>query len=272
MRAPRALALAALAWAAACGAQAQPAHDAAHNPLPPAAPLTLPNLSERAGWPSPVADSMRYGSVLVDNLEYRAGGRAPDAARWDMVAWYGGDVHRLWIKSEGEYAPSSRGERNPDLQLLYGRLIAPFFDFQVGLRQQWMRIDGQQRQRTFAVLGLQGLAPGRFEFEPLLFVATDGDVSARVTATYDMLLTQRLVLQPRAEFNAASRTVERFEVGRGVNDLELGLRLRYEMAREFAPYLGVSYGRSYGRAAEMRRAEEAPINQWKVVAGVRLWY
>lgn len=254
------------------GRPTQPA--AARSGTAPAADgaVTLPNLAERNGWPSPVADTMRYGSVLFDNLEYRAGGSAPNFARWDMLGWYGGDVNRLWVRSEGDYAPSSKGERNPDLQVLYGRLIAPFFDATIGLRQQWMRIDGQTRQRTFAVIGLQGLAPYRFEFEPSLFISQNGDVSARVTATYDVLFTQRLVLQPRIEVNAAGRSVERFGVGSGMNDLDLGLRLRYEIVREFAPYIGVTYTRTYGRAAEMRRAEDAPVSQWKLVAGVRIWY
>lgn len=232
---------------------------------------TLPNLADRAGWPDPVADQMPFGSLLFDILEYRAG-EGTNFARWDVLGWYGGDYRRVWFKSEGTRNFPSRAGGDAEVQVLYGRLIAPFFDFQAGLRydRQWGP-DGS-RGRALAAIGLQGLAPYRFEVEPTLFISQNGDVSARFTATQDILFTQRLILQPRFETNAAVQSVKRFGVGRGLNDVELGLRLRYEIRREIAPYLGVSWKRSFGETARFARGDGGDADTWQVLAGVRLWF
>lgn len=244
------------------------------NAVPPKAGAgvkTLPNLADRPGWPEPVADTMPFRSVLFDVLEYRAGEGA-DFARWDVLGWYGGDYQRLWFKSQGSRNFPSRLGGDAEVQVLYGRLIAPFFDFQAGLRydRQWGP-DGS-RGRALAAIGVQGLAPYRFEVEPTLFVSQNGDVSARFTASQDILFTQRLILQPRFETNAAVQTVRRFGVGRGLNDVEAGLRLRYELRREFAPYIGVSWRRSFGETARFLRSEGRDADTWQVLAGVRLWF
>ena len=239
----------------------------------PAAPVqgrgagTLPDFSDRAEWPSPIADTMRTGFLLFDLFEFRVG-EGSDAIRWDVLGWYGGDRHRAWIKSEGS---STRKAGDADVQLLYGYLIAPFFDFQAGLRyeRQW---GAGSIGRSSAVLGLQGLAPYDFELEPAIFISEDGDISARLTATKDLLLTQRLILQPRLELAAAIQGVERFGVGEGLNDLEIGLRLRYEMYREFAPYIGASWMRSFGPTARLLRSEGEDTEAFQVSIGVRFWF
>lgn len=240
-------------------------------PMPaPARPTTLPNLAETAGWPSPVADTARHSFTLFDLLELE---KAPgyEAARWDILGWYGTDYNRFWYKSEGR-ANGVRRTGDADLQLLYGRLISPFFDLQAGLRHERFWGPGSSRGRSSVVLGLQGIAPYGSEVETAVFVSQDGDVSARVTVAQNFLLTQRLILLPRFEINAAIQRAARYGVGAGVNDIELGVRLRYEIRREFAPYVGVSWWRSLGETARLREAEGQNRSLLQVVAGIRMWF
>lgn len=234
-------------------------------------PQTLPNLAEREGWPQPTADSANYGYFLADLLEYRESGD-PGVIRWDVFGWYGDDVKRLWVKSEGAQSTSKRADSEQEAQLLYGQLIAPFFDFQAGVRYARRSGPGPDRSRVYGVIGLQGLAPYRYELEPAVFVSEDGKVSARVTASYDILLRQRLILQPRIEANAALQADRSFGVGEGLNDTEIGARLRYELRRELAPYVGVSWRQTYGSTKRMARAEGEPTSNLSVVVGVRAWF
>ncbi len=222
-------------------------------------------------WPKPVEDSQPFGSLLVDELEYqtRQGG---DAVRWDAVGWYGGDYNRFWLKSEGGWQTSGERGGEFDVQALYGRLIAHFWDFQAGLRYGQFSGAGFDRSRGFAVIGLQGLMPYRFDVEPALFISQDGDVSANLTATYDILLTQRLILQPRLDFDAAVQSAEKYGVGSGVNSLGLGLRLRYEITREFAPYIGVQWLNQFGETADISQRDGGRADSIAVVFGVRLWF
>ncbi len=218
-------------------------------------------------WPKPVEDRQRFGYLLVDQLEYRLKD-GPDTMRWDATGWYGGDYNRLWLKTEGDWRTSGERGGEAEAQALYGRLIAPFWDFQVGLRYDQFSGAGFDRSRGFAVIGLQGLAPYWFELEPALFISQAGDVSARLTATYEVLLTQRLILQPRLDFDAAVQSVERFGVGDGINSTGLGLRLRYEILREVAPYVGIQWQRRFGETADIsERTEDVAV-----VFGVRLWF
>ena len=222
-------------------------------------------------WPEPVEDHMRFRSLLVNQLEYQVGDIA-NSVGWDATGWYGGDYNRLWLKTEGEWRTSGERGGEAEVQALYGRLIAAFWDFQAGLRYDQFSGAGFDRSRGFAVIGLQGLARYRFELEPALFISQDGDVSARLTATYDMLLTQRLILQPRMDFDAAVQSSEKFGVGEGVNSLGLGLRLRYEIRREFAPYIGVQWRQEFGETADISRRGGGRADDIAVVFGVRLWF
>lgn len=223
-------------------------------------------------WPEPIEDSMRFGFLLFDQLEYRMKDSADDTVRWDVQGWYGGDYNRLWMKTEGEWRTGGERGGEAEVQALYSRLIAPFWDFQAGLRYDQFSGPGFDRSRGFAVLGLQGLARYRFELEPALFISQDGDVSARLTATYDILITQRLILQPRLDFDAAVQSAEKFGVGEGVNSLGLGLRLRYEIRREFAPYVGVHWLGRFGETADLARHGGGRADDIAVVFGVRLWF
>lgn len=222
-------------------------------------------------WPEPIEDSQRFGYLLVDLLEYRLKDGA-DTVRWDAVGWYGGDYNRLWLKTEGDWRTSGERGGEAEVQALYGRLISPFWDLQMGLRYDSYSGAGFDRCRGFAVIGLQGLAPYWFELEPALFISQDGDVSARLTATYDMLLTQRLVLQGRLEFDAAVQSVEKFGVGDGINNAGLGLRLRYEIMREVAPYVGIQWLRRFGETADISRRDGGRVEDIAVVVGARLFF
>lgn len=232
--------------------------------------IPVAGMAAEPGWPEPVEDNPVLGLLLVDQLEYRSNDDGPDTLNWDAEGWIGTDYHKLWLKTEGEDRRSGdSGEW--EVQALYSRLVAPFWDFQAGLRHD--RIYGaRDRDRSFAVVGFEGLAPYWFEVTPALFLSEDGDLSARFTASYELLFTQRLILQPSFEINAAAQKVQEFDVGSGINDVELGLRLRYEIEREFAPYIGVSWTNKLGETADIARSEGEETRDFAVMAGVRFWF
>lgn len=157
------------------------------------------------------------------------------------------------------------------MQLLYGRFIGKYYDVQIGVRGETQTVRGKDVARAHAVIGFQGLAPYRYEVESALFISQQGDVSVRFQTSRDFLLTQRLILQGRFETHAAVQKVEKFTTGQGLNNIELGLRLRYEIRREIAPYIGISYDRSFFRTADLVREEGGDSSQVRFVAGVQLW-
>jgi len=222
-------------------------------------------------WPSPVDDSQIYRYILFDQLEYRAISNGEDTFNWDITSWVGGDYQRLWIKSEGEIGLEN-GEGEAEVQLLYGKLIAPFFDLQAGVRYDQVYSDAGGPGRAFGVVGIQGLAPYLFEVDAALFLSQEADISARLSAEYQLLLSQRLILQPNAAINVAAQTVEEFEVGSGLNDLELGLRLRYEVNRNFSPYVGASWTRRFGETADFARQSGGSVEDFAIVGGARLLF
>lgn len=203
--------------------------------------------------------------VLIDQAEWRVrdGG---DGYAWNGEAWYGGDDSRLVVKSEGEGA--SGDLEAAEVQLLYSRAISPYFDLQAGLRQDIQ--DGPRR--TYATVGFEGLAPYWFETEGALFLSNKGEAFARLEASYDLRLTQRLILQPRAELRLSAQDIPELELGSGITDLELGLRLRYQVTRTFAPYAGVSYGHKFGGTADYAEALGEDEQETSFVIGVRTWF
>ncbi len=237
----------------------------------PVAPVAgqPPHLAQ--GWAPPVEDRMRFNYVLIDRLEFSSGDAA-DTLSVDAEGWYGGDRNKFWWKAEGSSQLSGRREGEGEIQALYSRLIAPFWDFQTGIRYDRTWGAGSDRGRVFAVFGFEGLAPYWFELEPTLFVSEHGDISARLAATYDVLFTQKLILQPRFDLNAALQDAPKFGVGSGLNNVELGLRLRYEIRREFAPYVGVTWLRQTGQTADLSRAAGVPVDDFRFVLGLRLWW
>ncbi|HCY62211.1 MAG TPA: copper resistance protein B [Oxalobacteraceae bacterium] len=216
-------------------------------------------------WPKPVMDTERFTYLLLDRFEY--GWQKGENARvWDVQGWYGGDYNKLWIKSEGESTPGG-GTEEADVQALYARRISPFWHLQAGVRQEARPAPS----RTQGVLAIQGLAPYWFNVEASVFVGS-GRASGRFEAEYDQLLTQRLILQPRIETNFSGSADARRGIGSGLNDVELGLRLRYEFRREFAPYIGVAWTRKLGDTADLARQAGRDVSSSALVAGLRIWY
>lgn len=232
---------------------------------------TQEDLSPGKDWPRPVDDEMKHTSVLADVLEFRPG-REDSDFRWDIEGWRGGDFNRLWFKSEGERNTALKADYDIDFQLLYGRFVKKYYDFQVGVRAETQSFREANVTRAHAVIGIEGLVPYRYEFESALFISHQGDVSGRVSFTRDYLVTQRWILQGRIEANAAAQRVERFTTSRGLNNIEAGLRLRYEVRRKFGPYVGISYDQSFFGTADLVRQEGGDPRQIRFVAGVRIWH
>lgn len=207
-----------------------------------------------------------YWQVMASVAEYRAG-EGPDGYAWRGEAWRGGDINRLVVKSEGEGA-SSEGVEAAEVQALYSRAVTPTFDLQLGLRQDL----GRGPDRTYAAVGFEGTAPYWFELEGAAFVSNRGDVSARLEASYDLRLTQRLILQPRTELTLAAQSDAKTQVGSGLSQAELGLRLRYALTRTIAPYVGVAYERRYGRTADYARAAGEDAEVARLVFGLRAFF
>lgn len=201
----------------------------------------------------------------ADRAEYRVR-EGSDGYLWDFQGYYGGDLDKFWFKSEGE---GSFGEDidAAEVQALYSRAIGPYFDLQAGIRQ-----DFAPRDRTYAVVGLQGLAPYLFEIDAAAFLSDRGDLTARIEAELDQKITQRLILQPRAEANFSVQDVPELGIGAGLDTIEAGLRLRYEFAREFAPYVGIAQEWKIGGSADYARVAGDEIDSTNFVFGIRFWF
>ncbi|HET7710103.1 MAG TPA: copper resistance protein B [Sphingomicrobium sp.] len=200
----------------------------------------------------------------VAEAQFRKG---RDGFEWDGEGWYGGDINRLWLKSEGERA-FGRSPEKAEIQALYSRAIGPYFNIQGGLRYDFK----PDPSRIYAVAGFEGLAPSFFETEGAVFLSSKGELMARLEGYYDQRLTQRLILQPRAELNFAAQSSREIGVGKGLSDAELGLRLRYDIRREFAPYLGLQYRRAFGDTRRFLRDEGEKAGGWSVLTGIRMWF
>jgi len=214
-----------------------------------------------------VHDNEIFAVFRGDRLEYQTR-EGNEALLWDVQGWVGSDYNKLWFKSEGTWLIDPDKFEEAEAELLYSRNIAKFWDLQMGLRHDFK----PDPDRTFAAFGVQGLAPYWFEIEATAYLSEDGDLSAGFEAEYELLLSQRLILQPRFETNLALQEVEKYRVGEGINDIVLGARLRYEIKREFAPYIGVSWSRKLGETADLARDEGEDTNVISFVAGLRIWF
>jgi copper resistance protein B len=214
-----------------------------------------------------VMDDELFTLLLIDELEYRLQD-GNDLLAWEGEGRIGNDRHKVVVKSEGEYLIEPDEFESTEVQLLYQRLISDFFDGQAGLRYDFE----PGPSRAFAVLGINGLAPGWFEVDASLFVSEEANVLVRLEADYDLLLTQRLVLQPAAELNFASANDRDVGIASGINDIELGVRLRYEILRELAPYVGVNWERKFGDTADLAREEGEDADALVAVFGLRIFF
>jgi len=211
-----------------------------------------------------LADEHAFWSVLGDRLEYQ---EDIDSTVYDVQAWYGTTYNRFVIKAEGDIADGTLEESSTDL--LWGHALNAYFDTQLGVRLDQYN-EGKDRQ--WLAIGIQGLAPYWFELDVTAYVGDDGRTALSAEAEYELLLTQRLILQPRAELNLYGKDDLDNRLGEGLSDLAVGLRLRYEFSRQFAPYIGVEWTDTYGDTADYRRAVGQDTSGTQFVAGLRFWF
>jgi copper resistance protein B len=204
--------------------------------------------------------------IFNNLIEYQAR-KGRDGYEWNSEAWYGGDINRLWLKSEGD-GTFGRSVDRAEVEALYSKAIDPYFNLQGGVRYDFK----PNPSRVYATIGVEGLAPSFFEVEGALFLSNKGELMARAEGYYDQRITQRLILQPRVELNFAAQNSRAIAVGSGLSDAEIGARLRYDIRREFSPYVGVQYKRAFGRTAHYLREAGEDAGGWEFVAGVRTWF
>lgn len=209
---------------------------------------------------------MVFHKVTFNLAEYQAH-NGDDGYRWDASAWMGGDIDRFALKSEGEGRFGDALDHG-EVQALWSHAVDPYWNVQVGVRQDF----GFGPDRTYATIDIEGLAPYWFDLAAAAFISTKGEVLARLEGDIDQRLTQSLILQPRLETNFAAQDIPESRIGAGLSNMELGLRLRYELRREFAPYLGVSLDRKFGATARYARAISDPVSSTSFVAGIRFWF
>jgi copper resistance protein B len=210
-------------------------------------------------------DDAALGMLLIDRLEY-FDGRGGNGVALDAQGWYGTDANKLWLKAEGEHGTGRL--RDLRTEALWARPIGIYWNTQLGVRHDF----GLGPGRTWAAFGVQGLAPYWFDVEATVYVGQSGRTAFRFESEYELLLTQRLILQPRFEANLYGRDDPQRGIGSGLSDAALGVRLRYEFTRKFAPYAGVEFERKFGRTADFARNAGEPAFDPRLVAGLRLWF
>ena len=215
--------------------------------------------------PHAIGDNAVYTFVLLDQLEWQ-GDQSADGLNWDAKGWVGGDRNRLWFRTEGQADDGSLDDA--EAHVLYGRAIARWWDVVVGVRQDVRPGPAQ----TWAAFGVQGLAPYWFEVEATGYVSDGGQTAVRLEADYELLLTNRLVLRPLGEFNLYGKSNAERGIGAGLSSTDVGLRMRYEVRREFAPYIGVTWNNTFGETRELAEASGDAVSRLRLVAGLRLWH
>ena len=212
-----------------------------------------------------LADEHNFGGVLIDGLE-RGYTREGNSTAYDAQAWFGSAYNRLVLKAEGNVSKGKLQEGRTEV--LWGRAIATFWDTQLGVRFD----NGVGPDRGWLALGVQGLAPYWFEVDATAYVGDQGRTAFRLGAEYELLLTQKLILQPRIELNVYGKSDAERGIGSGLSETQAGLRLRYEFSRQFAPYVGVERASKFGKTADLARAEGEKTGETRWVAGVRFWF
>ena len=210
-------------------------------------------------------DRARMGAVLLDQLEWRNTAEG-NAVAWDAEGWYGDDYNKVWVRLEGVRVGSRTEDARADL--LWDRTFARWWSIQVGARQDF----GAGPGRTWAAIGVEGLAPYWFNTEATFYVGEQGRTAVRLKTEYELLFTQRLILQPEGEANLYGKSDPARQLGSGLSDLEIGLRLRYEVRRQLAPYIGVVWSRQFGGTADRVRESGGDPSDVQLVAGVRAWF
>jgi copper resistance protein B len=209
-------------------------------------------------------DQAARGMWMFDRLEYRDATRGDDNTAWNAEGWWGDDLNKLWLKTEGEHARD--GTRDASADLLWSYAASTFWDWQLGARHDF----GQGPSREWAAVGVQGLSPYWFELAATLYAGPQGRTAARLEADYDLLFTQRLILSPNIELNFYGKDDPQRDIHSGLAEAEAGLRLRYEFSRRFAPYIGIDWTHHFAHFDN--QSNDPPTRETTVVAGVRLWF
>jgi copper resistance protein B len=210
-------------------------------------------------------DGQPLGMLKIDQLELTDGRYATGQA-WEVEGWYGNDSDKLWLRSEGDADHGRIGDGQ--VEALWSHAVAAFWNAQLGVRQDV----GEGPHRPWAAFGIQGLAPYWFELEATGYLGPSSRTAARLRAEYELLFTQRLILQPEFELNLYGSDDPASRVGSGLSDARLGLRLRYEISRQFAPYIGIVWIQRHGATADDARLDGQPSMDRQFVAGVRIWF
>ncbi len=266
----------------------QPAHGHAADPHeghpppevdPPSVPegmtldevLALADGPPPASYPDAVADDAVYTFTQFEQLEYRSQSGGRDPLGWSAQGWIGRDFDKFHWKSEGQAVFEGLDEGESGTELLYSRLVSPFWDFQIGARyaNEWTG-NGDYEDTWSGAIGFQGLAPYMFELDNTLYISEHGDMSFGFEAEYHVRITQRLVLQPRTELSLYAQDVPEAGIGAGLSDLSLDLRLRYEIKREFAPYVGIRFAYLIGATGNLAEAVGLDASSVFYLAGLRV--
>jgi copper resistance protein B len=248
--------------AAGAGGQASaPATEGVSSPVPPLTDEDRKAVFTNTYKPQLGDRDINY-FFLFDKLEWQDS----NTFNWEGEGWIGGDINRLWIRTEGQR--SGKGLEDADVEALWGHSISPWWDLVIGARQNFKPGPAQ----TWGAVGIQGLAIYNFDLQATAYAGQSGQTSARLEGTYDFLITNRLILEPRLEVNVYGKNDAQRSQGAGVGDSSLGLRLRYEIDRQFAPYIGVSWDRSYGNTARYLEQDGGRRNEVSFVVGARVWF
>lgn len=272
-------AIAAAAWMMMTGATAQEVDHSAHAGMDhsqhgaaeaSATPVPALTDADRAAARAPASghefhDNDLHSFLLLDRLESWRDSGATGMA-WEAKGWLGTDLSRLWLRSEGEHFAGETA--HADVELLYGRSVSTWWDVVGGVRQDF----APGADRTFAAIGVQGLAPQRFDVAMTAYFGEGNQGALRFKTERELLLTNRLIAQPMLELTLYAKDDASRGVGAGFSTLEAGLRIRYEITRQFAPYAGVSHARAFGETADLRRTAADAVRETRFVAGVRLWF
>ena len=267
----------AVAWPVASSGQQMPATRAGSVaagaeqettwPVTPVPPIT--DADRAAAFPDVdghiVPDNAVHSFVLFDQLEWQ-GSEDSNGGSWDAGGWVGRDLNRLWFRTEGQAEDGDLGDA--EAHLLYGRAVARWWDVVVGVRQDFRPGPAQ----SWLAIGVQSLAPYWFDVEATAYLGADGQTAVRLEAEYQLLLTRRLALQPLVELNLYGKTNVERGLGAGLSSFDAGLRIRYELRREFAPYVGVIWYNRFGETAGLAEAAGELADGRRVVAGLRLWF
>jgi copper resistance protein B len=232
--------------------------------LPAAAQTQGADPNSAAPFGYPIDDQRTFLHGMLNELEGRLGG--DDSFRWEGEGWAGGDFNRVWFKSEGEITNGK--VEDGQQELFYSRPVSTYFDLQAGARYD---LDSRAG-RGWGALGIEGFTPYYFTVSATAYASDTGHYAAKLEASNEIRFTQRLILQPQLELNLYTRDDPARRTGAGLSDLDTGLRLRYEISRKFAPYVGLTYERRFARSADFARADGDRTGDLRFTAGVRSWF